>query len=238
LRPAVPVMMTADKPHPIAASPVPAPAEVIPQMTSPPTTPAPIAARPAIKSQPIDALQDNRTTPAVPVGVPASDAMSPFVSQDTPPVSPANASALHPTTSPNAIRVTTLPSAIPVMALPETIAVLARTNSHQKVEIRLDPIELGAVQVTMQGTDKDIAVVIMVERADTLDLLRKHADQFLADLRQSGYSGTSLTFNLADQHGAAPRQPMRPPPTELEPLPPPPQPPRPTSRTSGLDMRL
>ena len=33
-----------------------------------------------------------------------------------------------------------------------------------------------------------------VERPDTLDLLRRHADQLLSDLRQAGFGNATLSF--------------------------------------------
>lgn len=139
---------------------------------------------------------------------------------------------------PTPIMSTTSPPPVTVAALPQMIGDIVTARPESPVEIRLDPVELGAIQLTLHATDKDIRVVVAVERPDTLDLLRKHADQFLADLRQSGYVGTSLTFNLSDQQGPPQRHHLPIPQVELEHLPPPPQPHQPTSRSSGLDMRL
>jgi flagellar hook-length control protein FliK len=132
-----------------------------------------------------------------------------------------------------------LEAVIPVQALPQAIVEIARSESNATVQLRLDPVELGVVQVTMQGTDKDLTIVVMVERPETLDLLRKHADQFLADLRQSGFSGMSLTFSSSDHHGSAQRHapPPQITPPDFHPQPAALQKPAPKV-SGGLDMRL
>lgn len=136
--------------------------------------------------------------------------------------------------------VTRQSSPIPITELPQTIVKMVQSEPANSVELRLDPVELGSVRVTMQGTEKDISVVIAVERPDTLDLLRKHADQLLQELRQSGYSGASLTFNMSEQHNPAQRQPRASETAEfdLQHQPLPARRPDEQRRSGGLDMRL
>ncbi|MES2145313.1 MAG: flagellar hook-length control protein FliK, partial [Pseudomonadota bacterium] len=63
-----------------------------------------------------------------------------------------------------------------------------------RVEVILSPEELGRVQMDFRADGDNVRVFLTAERPDTLDLLRRHADQLAAELRQAGYSGASLSF--------------------------------------------
>lgn len=69
---------------------------------------------------------------------------------------------------------------------------IVRTRDGQ-VEILLDPVELGRVTVLL-GTDDRSGLGIIAERPETLDLIRRHSDQLLRDLRDSGMPNASLDF--------------------------------------------
>jgi Flagellar hook-length control protein FliK len=135
-----------------------------------------------------------------------------------------------------------LPSPIPLTDLPQAIVKIVQSEPANSVELRLDPVELGSVRLTLQGTERDISVVIAVERPDTMELLRKHADQLLNDLRQSGYAGASLTFNMSEQHNPARRETHASPPPDFDlqqqPQPQPLTRPEVRGHSGGLDMRL
>lgn len=65
------------------------------------------------------------------------------------------------------------------------------------VEIQLDPVELGRVTVLL-GTDHRASLGIIAERPDTLDLIRRHSDQLLQDLRDNGMPDARLDFMRQD----------------------------------------
>ncbi len=98
---------------------------------------------------------------------------------------------------------------VSIANLPQTLVSLAKHDEKQGVALRLDPVELGAIQVTMRGDDKAMTITVIVDRPETRDLLRKHADQFVADLRQSGITSPTISFDLAGQQGFAHRTPPR-----------------------------
>lgn len=80
-------------------------------------------------------------------------------------------------------------------------AVTAR-HSEGKLEIRLDPPELGRVTIGFESDGADIVrAVISADTPQTLDLMRRHADVFQRELEDQGFAGLDLQF--AD-HG--PRQ--------------------------------
>lgn len=78
--------------------------------------------------------------------------------------------------------------------LPQTVALALHADPAQPGSIQLDPIELGTVAFNMETGPAGLVVTIIAERPETMELLRRHADQFLADLRQSGFQGASLQF--------------------------------------------
>lgn len=81
------------------------------------------------------------------------------------------------------------------------------------VEVQLDPLELGRVTLLL-GTDHRAGIGIIAERPETLDLIRRHSDQLLQDLRDSGMPDARLDFARQDSPGGNGRdrgQPEQPP---------------------------
>ncbi len=91
----------------------------------------------------------------------------------------------------------------PVFSAPETprnvalqIAEVIRASGERAVELRLQPEELGRVQLTMsQDATGALTVSLNVERAETLDLLRRNIDLLGADLRELGYESVDFSFS-------------------------------------------
>ncbi len=131
-----------------------------------------------------------------------------------------------------------LPSApLPAATVPALVQAVSQ-NGGETVELVLSPQDLGKLRFEMTQSGDRMRIHLVVERPETLDLLRRHADQLLSEFRQAGFSGATLSFGqggqggqqaqsnpahhpfpatLADQHVPAPR----------------PQPPG-----GGLDLRL
>lgn len=89
----------------------------------------------------------------------------------------------------------------PTQAVAIQIAAKAQ-NGTQQFEIRLNPPELGRVEVKMEfGRDGQINTHLIVERPETLDMLSKDARQLERALAQAGVNLESdgLTFSLKDQ---------------------------------------
>lgn len=77
------------------------------------------------------------------------------------------------------------------------------------VEIVLNPQELGHLRFEIRHNGDQVTVVMTAERADTLDLMRRHSDQLLTDLRQSGFSDASLSFGQwAQNEGGQSAKPL------------------------------
>jgi hypothetical protein len=75
------------------------------------------------------------------------------------------------------------------------------------VELTLSPEELGRVRLSLAPDGDGLTVIVQVERADTLDLLRRNADLLMAEIRAQGFSGASLSF-AGWAGGQTPAQPQ------------------------------
>lgn len=99
---------------------------------------------------------------------------------------------------------TDTPIPLPGDVTPATPSLHARLQSQVRealssgplpVEVVLDPPELGRLRLRLGGADQPQHVVLTVDRPETLDLMRRHGDQFLRDLRDAGWSGLSLALD-------------------------------------------
>ena len=103
------------------------------------------------------------------------------------------------------------PGSSAAVALPHlavTIASRARGGERQ-FDIRLDPAELGRIDVKLSIDEKGTATTrISVERMDTLDLLQRDSRALERALTQAGFKTDEggLQFSLRDRSDDAPRQ--------------------------------
>ncbi len=107
-------------------------------------------------------------------------------------------------------------NAVPVMGLAAEIASRA-FEGKRRFEIRLDPPELGRVDVRLDvSRDGHVTSRLIVERSETLDLLRRDAPNLERALESAGLrtNDSGLQFSLRDQSGGGYRprfdEPMRP----------------------------
>lgn len=95
----------------------------------------------------------------------------------------------------------TSPAAIPLRAAAHAahaplvqIADVIVAQREGSTEIMLNPHELGRVKVTISGDSAVLHVGLVVERPETLDLVRRHADLLVRELRQGGVEQPLLDF--------------------------------------------
>jgi flagellar hook-length control protein FliK len=121
----------------------------------------------------------------------------PIFSPDTiPQQSPAPAAALRPD-----LLELLLPSATPTplrAALADQLILLVQSPPQGSVTLTLAPEDLGTLRFDVQYVADSISVHLTVERPETLDLLRRHADHLAEAFRQAGFSGASFTFGGGD----------------------------------------
>mgnify|MGYP005989114471 CR=1 FL=1 len=69
------------------------------------------------------------------------------------------------------------------------------------IELQLDPEELGRVQFRMVHAEHGLVLNIIAERPETLDPLRRHAEQLSQHFAHMGYSGAEFSFQEQGQGG-------------------------------------
>ena len=97
------------------------------------------------------------------------------------------------------IRNTTFESPAPRVAVISQIAEAVRIQKEGSVDVHLSPEELGRVRLSMTPTETGMAVSILAERPETIELIRRHAELLAQELRQQGH--TSVAFSFGGDRG-------------------------------------
>jgi len=92
--------------------------------------------------------------------------------------------------SPDAAQIRAESARIPI---PQVVDIITR-QPDRPVEIRLSPEELGRVRMTLSTTETGVTVVIVTERVETMDLMRRHIDQLAQEFRRMGYEDVGFDF--------------------------------------------
>lgn len=80
---------------------------------------------------------------------------------------------------------------------------IARDGGGGKVELRLDPPELGRVEIHLSHTEKGaLQATVVAERSDTQELMRRHGDLLARELSAAGYADVSLSFSAGSDAAA------------------------------------
>ncbi len=74
------------------------------------------------------------------------------------------------------------------------------------VEITLNPRELGKVRMALSTTEAGVTVVILSERPETQELMRRHIDQLAQEFRSLGYENTAFQFGEETRGDDSPRR--------------------------------
>ena len=124
-----------------------------------------------------------------------------------------------------------------------TLAHSINDSGHARAELILEPAELGRMRFDMVTQGDQVQITLAAERPDTLELLRRHADDLRQEFRASGIDTGSLSFGQWGQQGQGASKPDAPSgfaaddpiiPTPSEPIPAP----RASVAGTGLDLRL
>lgn len=108
----------------------------------------------------------------------------------------------HPLVAP-AVQVPMLPAALPP-DLPLVLLAQAAKAAESPIELLLNPEELGRLRFEMIQDGDQMKVVLSAEHPETLDLIRKNADQLLNEFKQAGFSNASLSFGQWSQGSSNP----------------------------------
>ncbi len=112
---------------------------------------------------------------------------------DMPPPDAALPDIPAPASSPTPAK-TTPAADTPPLAAPEPPADPVAHKVLERLSGLTAQDDLGPLQVVVEREGDQIRIVLMAERADTLDLMRRHADQLLADLSREGLANATCTF--------------------------------------------
>lgn len=203
--PAGPGPEATDRRGPQAAAELPRP-EVMPSEAAP-------VAEPAVEPMPAALRTDGpAATARPPAPVPASSAASPSATGLT--LAPAEVEpgwrlGIEPAAAlPREIPAAPAPAA-PQAAVANQVAMAIRTGEGERIEIRLDPPELGRVQIEMRAVEGTLHAVVVAERPEIGDILRRHAELLQRDLEAAGYASVSIEFaagrereGSGEHHGA------------------------------------
>ncbi|MEM9169263.1 MAG: flagellar hook-length control protein FliK [Pseudomonadota bacterium] len=95
-----------------------------------------------------------------------------------------------------------------IEAARQVVSALRTTGPGEGVEVRLDPPELGKVRINLMLDRTDaVTAVVTAERGDTLDLLRRHADELVKELMRGGYASVDLDFQSGGREFAGDQGP-------------------------------
>ena len=95
------------------------------------------------------------------------------------------------------------PQTVAPQAVMAQLAVAIGKASDRRVEIRLDPPELGRVQIHLTPVDGGMQAMVLSDRPETHDLLRRHAEVLARELDAAGYDSVSLDFAAGHEARAA-----------------------------------
>lgn len=129
-----------------------------------------------------------------------------------------------------------------IAAMRRIAEAVSSTPDAGRLELRLDPPELGRVSIDLVLDEGRITATVAAERPETLELMRRHADTLQRDLLAAGFGRADVGFSdrAPQGQGFAPREDDAPPP----PAPAAPDPlarrfaPRGTGAAGRLDIRL
>ena len=87
----------------------------------------------------------------------------------------------------------------------QQLAEVARQIPDRPIELTLNPEELGRVRLTFTMSEMGINVVVITERGETMDLLRRHIEILAQEFRNMGYKDVSFDFSGHNQGEASHR---------------------------------
>jgi flagellar hook-length control protein FliK len=239
-------------PEPVAAPALPALTTPLGTAPSPPVIPAPPkVVAPLADESPRDRAVGQDTVARPVTAAPPSSAPA-VPTPDQAPVLPAEPVLILDLQPRNALAAKVeLTSSAPPSAPPGPppvslqVAQAVTASGASVTELTLNPEELGRVRIDLHSDGDRLTMVVSAERPETLDLLRRHSDQLVQDLRGSGHQGLDLSFSRWTGQGGDQRALPQPPAAldDATPFHPPDRTDRPAAQpvpapSSGLYLRI
>lgn len=84
--------------------------------------------------------------------------------------------------------------------------IASKLNSFEgkTTSIRLEPEELGQVRMTLKTSDHGVTLMIVAERQETSDLMRRHIQDLVDEFEAMGFASLDLSFGDQQQPNASP----------------------------------
>lgn len=143
--------------------------------------------------------------------------------------------------SPDHIPPTAPPAINPTPAHQVAVALAqALPDQPERIELTLTPEDLGTLRFDMVRQGDDLHIILSAERPETLELLRRHAPDLIAEMKNAGLQGGSWSFGQWGERGQDKAQSaftLRTAQEHLAPGPPD-RAPHPHPSNNGLDLRL
>ncbi len=96
------------------------------------------------------------------------------------------------------IRPTSLQNADSVRRIAVQLSEAFASKGERKVDVMLNPKELGRVNMQLATSEGGVKVVIHAERPETGDLMRRHIDELAKEFREMGFGSISFEFSSGD----------------------------------------
>jgi flagellar hook-length control protein FliK len=94
----------------------------------------------------------------------------------------------------------------PAQQIVAQLTVAIQRAPGDRVEIRLDPPELGRVQIELSTRDGVLHATVIAERPEVHDLMRRHAEMLRQELAAAGHAGVRLEFANGSGQGEGGRE--------------------------------
>lgn len=197
--PAAPAVAPAEVAVRQPAAPMPVGIALAPgaDLSAAPTTEAPISDAPAdpVADAPADPAVEPAEPPAArPEPAPAADPVAELATRASGPVDDRALLADLPRVIPDQGAQRSVPPTVPPAALAAQIVPAVSDAGRTEIDLALAPEELGRLRLTLRPDGDTMQITVQAERPETLDLMRRNADQLAAEMRALGYRGADLTF--------------------------------------------
>ncbi|MEM9147090.1 MAG: flagellar hook-length control protein FliK [Pseudomonadota bacterium] len=120
-----------------------------------------------------------------------TEAGSPLASTAT---SPATTPTSAPSAAPAAATAAAQPTEAGRALVPQIASAIAAQQAPGRIDVQLDPPELGRIEITLDIADSGLRATLSAERAGTGDMIRRHAELMLQQLQDAGFSDVDLRF--------------------------------------------
>ncbi len=89
------------------------------------------------------------------------------------------------------------------------LADISQRMPDRPVEVALNPEELGRVRMSISAHESGITMALLVERPETLDLMRRHIDQLTQEFHALGFEDVRFLFSQNSKSDGSGSDPMK-----------------------------